>query len=608
MNHRFAAISLIAAAWLLGVSRAESLAPARGQSASTEPTSPNPQQIVQDLQTHLTLAQADAAALAAQWPTTTPATAPSTAPALALSVTLAAQMVPAPVHVQLATAIAATTAPTTTVDQIPYVRWDFGDPAGRHNQSAGFNAAHLYQQPGSYTITGTLISESGPAGAATRSSTIYQATISVAPDTRSPIYVANTGSDQNAGTAAAPLATLAAAAARLGPRTNLLLHTGDTFPISTTLSLSIGDRIDTFGGDVPATIQYAGADGGFVAVKTSSDNVIRNMTFTGAPFAIAAFGRNIAIDKCSAAGSTGGYFVQADTQFDGLLVQDCSTSGIQGYSVFLGGSDAVLYGNQFANSLTEHLIRGSGTRIAIVGNTLANLQSNNPQTSKSILAPQDGSWWWIAQNTGGPGGPISLGPISTPQGFINSPNAAVQWAVVEANTLVSPVKIEPGSAHVMVRKNTIRQDNAASIILDSPASGTDSTGRTVGRNIADAQILFNSLTNQGTNGYAIEAFASFGSGARVIGNSYSQPNVQIGNYFAAPMKIFDPNLAAFTIGQNTWGTPAGVDYHLPAGSLNYVGPEGQWSNYMTLAQWNAAIAAHSPGPDALRENSGAGEQ
>ena len=67
---------------------------------------------------------------------------------------------------------------TTTVDQIPYVPLDFGDPAGRHNQSAGFNAAHLYQQPGSYTITGTLISESGPAGATTAApSTIYQATI-----------------------------------------------------------------------------------------------------------------------------------------------------------------------------------------------------------------------------------------------------------------------------------------------------------------------------------------------------------------------------------------------------------------------------------------------
>ena len=123
--------------------------------------------------------------------------------------------------------------------------------------------------------------------------------------------------------------------------------------------------------------------------------------------------------------------------------------------------------------------------LAIVANTLANLQSNNPQTSKSIIAPQDGSWWWIAQNTGGPGGPISLGPISTPQAFINSPNAAVQWAVVEANTLVSPVKIEPEIAHVMVRKNTIRQDNAASIILDSrspvpipPAAPSDATSPT----------------------------------------------------------------------------------------------------------------------------------
>jgi PKD repeat protein len=587
-NRRLAHILSIAAVALIGVTLANTPSPADSP-ASTAPSS-SPQQLLEDLQLHLILAQGDAAALAAQ--------SPATAPALPLAITCAESMAPAAVQVQLASVIAATTLPSTTIDQIPYVKWDFGDPGGRHNQSVGFNAAHLYEQPGVYTITGTLIAETGAAGSITRSSTIYQSAINIAADSRPSVCVANSGDDRNPGTQAAPLATLGAAMSRLGPHAELLLHAGDTFPVSGTINLALGDHIDTYGGAAPATIQYSGSAGGFVAVKTSADNVIRNTGFTGAPFGVAAFGHDITIDKCSASGASDGYFVQADTQFDGLFVQDCSTSGIQGYSVFLGGSDAVLCGNQFASSLTEHLIRGAASRVAVIGNTLANLQSNTPQTSKSIIAPQDGAWWWIAQNTGGPGGPVSVGPISTSQAFVNSPAASVQWSVVEANTLASPVKIEPGSAHVIVRNNSIRQDNAASIILDTPASGVDSTGHQVQRNIADAQVLFNTLNNQGTNGYAIQAFASFGGPARVIGNFYNEPNVQIGNYFAAPMKVFDANLAAFMIGENTWGNPASVDYHLPPGSLNYVGSEGQWTCYMTAKVWNSAIAAgNGPGPD-----------
>ena len=61
---------------------------------------------------------------------------------------------------------AGTTAPATVhvhavglVAEDPHLAgyaWDFGDPGGAYNRVSGFNAAHVYDRPGTYTITLTL--------------------------------------------------------------------------------------------------------------------------------------------------------------------------------------------------------------------------------------------------------------------------------------------------------------------------------------------------------------------------------------------------------------------------------------------------------------------
>ena len=40
-------------------------------------------------------------------------------------------------------------------------QWDFGDPGGAYNRLEGFNAAHLYETPGDYTLTLTVTNDAG---------------------------------------------------------------------------------------------------------------------------------------------------------------------------------------------------------------------------------------------------------------------------------------------------------------------------------------------------------------------------------------------------------------------------------------------------------------
>ena len=70
--------------------------------------------------------------------------------------------------------------------------WDFGDPAGAHNALVGWTAAHVYDQPGVYTLSLTLRDELGR-------QSVGSIEVTVTPDTRTPIYVDSQGNDSNDG-------------------------------------------------------------------------------------------------------------------------------------------------------------------------------------------------------------------------------------------------------------------------------------------------------------------------------------------------------------------------------------------------------------------------
>src|SRR5213079_2248728 len=46
--------------------------------------------------------------------------------------------------------------------------WNFGDSSGKYNTLVGFNAAHVYDTPGSYTVTLKITNEAGKIDTATQ--------------------------------------------------------------------------------------------------------------------------------------------------------------------------------------------------------------------------------------------------------------------------------------------------------------------------------------------------------------------------------------------------------------------------------------------------------
>ncbi|MGD0140428.1 MAG: PKD domain-containing protein [Tepidisphaeraceae bacterium] len=72
------------------------------------------------------------------------------------------------------------------------ITWDFGDPGSEYNTLVGYNAAHAYANPGTYTITLSIATPDGHVGVATQ-------TVTIAPDNRPTIYVAADGNDANDG-------------------------------------------------------------------------------------------------------------------------------------------------------------------------------------------------------------------------------------------------------------------------------------------------------------------------------------------------------------------------------------------------------------------------
>src|SRR4029079_3653401 len=70
--------------------------------------------------------------------------------------------------------------------------WDFGDPGSEYNTLQGFNVAHLYNNPGTYTVKLSLTNEAGKTDVATHTVTVVAAG-------RKKIYVSNDGSDSNDG-------------------------------------------------------------------------------------------------------------------------------------------------------------------------------------------------------------------------------------------------------------------------------------------------------------------------------------------------------------------------------------------------------------------------
>ncbi len=484
------------------------------------------------------------------------AQSPSITPRPSFGVLLCPGVVPCAIHVNgLRMPLAAGTPLTARYE------WDFGDPAGKYNQLRGFNAAHIYDRPGKYTIRLTLTDETGVAQSAA-------ASVVIVPDFRRRIYVSPEGLDANTGLSPdAPLRTPARAFKIAKNGTDILLAAGAKFDMTTSLSIDASDvLIDRYGdGPDPILNRLTGNGTSAISIDGRCDGItIQHLTFDS-PYAadpsgeapkigvvgIFVHGKNIAVRDCTFLNVDDA--VNANGNPRGLLVQNCRDplpAGLRGYLIWGQGSDQVYLGNFAANSTREHILRMTAIqRVLAAYNNFTNLDrrpADRYDYSKGCIECHNGSYFYICNNTVADG-TIRVGPLG---GANEPPTTATDWSVIDGNTLTNTyVFAQVGSHHVMIRNNEIHRDNGQAIVI----AGPDQFGRISG----DISILNNTAINNSPVGAFLKLWGRT-DGIVMANNLFVAGHLNVGVNGAADVNIAQNDLSSFTqIAHNIWPPGAG---------------------------------------------------
>jgi hypothetical protein len=352
--------------------------------------------------------------------------------------------------------------------------WDFGDGSVAR---PGFNAAHIYDKAGTYTVTLRLQDkETGrqgdKEGAPSASAPLrVSMSVTIPASTRRTINVP-AGADlsqynrasnvelvlgKGTYTAARGL-TLARNAVIRGAGAdtlvNLVAPQGLTVKGNCRIS---GVTIDYPAGKLPASF--------------GSSSVTRGQIDAGAGMAIYPQGSGIAIDHVTFLNVA--YGINGNRKPDGVLVEGCSApliNGLRGYLTWIEGGAWCIYDNTVANPVIEHCIRceNDAGPLAICGNTLANLgtaDSGVPgDAPKGAIVLHYTHDAYVAGNTvrtyGDIGGGIGAGPLM--QTFTAGNPERTRRTVIEGNKLIdAPIRIDPGAEDTAIRDNSFSSGTAA---------------------------------------------------------------------------------------------------------------------------------------------------
>ena len=475
-------------------------------------------------------------------------------------------------------------------------QWDFGDPDGKYNTLEGWNAAHVYEEPGTYTIRLTVTNENGRSNSLTTQ-------VKVIADQRRTIYVdAVSGNDNNNGASErTAVRTVGRVADLVASHTRVLFKRGQRHTFDQSLSLPYQDvLIGAYGsGDRPLIwrVRKSGTGVSSFSMYNSSNQVtVQDLVFDS-PYAVSGnTAANIGVDGIYPRGVNitirGCEFrniddaVNANGNPRGLLVQDSTAplaTGIRNYFIWSQGSDHVFLGNTVANSTREHNMRSSGTtRMLVAFNNFTNLDRSKvdaPDYSKGTVEVHKGSFAYVWRNELHDGA-LRAGPRGAEW---EAPDKITEWVVFDANELYEhDLTIKVGTHHFMARNNVIRTDTSAAITIET----SDDDGRTV----SDINFVNNTAITKMSYGRFINVSRTGGiRGAITLRNNlWIVPKYIAAGNASAPVYVAGTDLSVFKeISNNVWPKPVGYNKY-GQGGIHYVWPK--WSDsrgFKDVKEWEA---------------------
>jgi hypothetical protein len=449
--------------------------------------------------------------------------------------------------------------------------WDFGDPDGRYNQLPGWNAAHVYDKPGKYTITLTVTDEQGKAARRTT-------WVRVAPDDRRKVYCSLQGNDRLNGATPALAVRSASRAVQLGAvDADVLFRRGDTFPVSRQIvfeghNMRMGAYDDPgFPATTPPVLRKVDGppkqDAMLQFSPKCAEVFIDGLEFDSmydlkqyGPEKVPARGLdpagiNVCVRDCSFRNLSDA--INAELKPTGLLVLDCRFSNeIRGYGIYGDGSDHAYIGNMMLNSRQEHLIRVTEpgvTRLLIAHNDLY-----RPTNGKGSIELRNANWFYVSDNIIS-GGTLRIGPQEQDKNqYPNWASIKCSWGVVQNNRLDNIfINVRLGTEHVVFRNNYIHvkgdEEGDWGFFLACDKPGYDSV-----RKIADVRIEHNTVVNDGNIGQflVVQANESQPIGLTLKNNLFVAPNLRRSLGRGWSVFLFEKDLSGFSdVEGNVW--PAG---------------------------------------------------
>jgi len=341
--------------------------------------------------------------------------------------------------------------------------WNFGDSGSAYNTLPGFNAAHVYDNPGTYYINLSVTDESGSSAPATP----LQITVNAKPTTT--IHVAPNGT--GTGNSANSPTNLADAQSRLTSNMVLLFAGGDYqitsgFGIGAVHDVTLDAEPNTGTPIFDFQTSTAQSFSGIISLNSASANhvMIQNLKLsydegtantTRKCYGVYVRGKDITVRNCQFSDLDRAFEVMASDVTSGTLLQGNTSNVVQNYFAFFErsgnsdpthnvdilGSDAVLLGNTADDSIGNHNTRAFCSRMLLYGNNFRNVETTSGSSGVDTLRVNDGSYIYWANNRL-QGGRAMIGGFNA-DGYTGQ--RTINYVVVENNRHIQdPVDVQNG--------------------------------------------------------------------------------------------------------------------------------------------------------------------